>query len=77
LPPDLAYVVFTLEVLGGIALVLGVETRWAALAVVPVLAGATWAHLACRNLPILAVFHVPGLWLLNEMKKTLELIVKV
>jgi len=45
LPPDLAYVVFTLEVLGGIALVLGVETRWAALAVVPVLAGATWAHL--------------------------------
>jgi len=33
--------------------------------------------LACRNLPILAVFHVPGLWLLNEMKKTLELIVKV
>jgi len=35
------------------------------------------AVLACRNLPILAVFHVPGLWLLNEMKKTLELIVKV
>jgi len=33
--------------------------------------------LGCRNLPILAVFHVPGLWLLNDMKKTLELIVRV
>jgi len=31
--------------------------------------------LACRNLAILEVFHVPGLWLRNVMKKTPELIV--
>ena len=44
LPPLLAYLVFALEAIAGIALILGVQTRWAALAVVPVLLGATWAH---------------------------------
>ena len=29
---------------GGILLVLGVQARWVALALVPILAGATWAH---------------------------------
>lgn len=41
----LAYVVFAAEAIGGIALIIGAYTRLAALAVVPVLLGATWAHL--------------------------------
>lgn len=44
LPALLAYVVFALEALGGIALVLGVGTRWVAAALVPVLVGALWVH---------------------------------
>lgn len=44
LPGWLAYVIFTAEAIAGVLLVLGVQTRWVALAMVPVLAGATWAH---------------------------------
>lgn len=44
LPAWLAYAVFIAEALGGILLVLGVRTRWVALALMPILAGATWAH---------------------------------
>ena len=44
LPGALAYAVFLLEVTGGLMLILGVHARWAALALVPVLVGATWAH---------------------------------
>ena len=44
LPGVLAYVVFGLEAAGGVLLVLGVQTRWVAAALLPVLAGATWAH---------------------------------
>lgn len=44
LPEVLAYVVFAAETVGGGMLVLGVHSRWVALALVPVLAGATWAH---------------------------------
>jgi putative oxidoreductase len=40
LPPELAYLVMTAEVLGGIALVLGLWTRIVAIAVTPVLLGA-------------------------------------
>lgn len=40
----LAYMVFSAEVVAGVLLVLGVQTRWVALATVPILAGATWAH---------------------------------
>ena len=46
LPPLAAYGVFTVEVIGGVALLAGFAVRVAALAVVPVLLGATWAHLA-------------------------------
>ncbi|TBW54594.1 DoxX family protein [Marinobacter halodurans] len=46
LPGFVAYVVFLIEAMTGIALVLGVESRWAALLAAPVLAGATWAHAA-------------------------------
>ncbi|MCB2041418.1 MAG: DoxX family protein [Burkholderiaceae bacterium] len=41
----LAYPVFAAELLGGIALVLGVYARQAALALVPVMAVAAWVHL--------------------------------
>ena len=40
LPPALAYVTITAEVVGGIALILGVWTRVVALAVAPILLGA-------------------------------------
>jgi putative oxidoreductase len=44
LPAFLAYVVFAAEAVGGVLLVLGIRTRWVALALIPVLIGATWAH---------------------------------
>jgi putative oxidoreductase len=44
LPAFLAYVVFWMEAVGGAALLLGIGTRFAAAALVPVLVGATWAH---------------------------------
>jgi len=44
LPAILAYATIAAELLGGIALVLGVKTRWVSLALVPILLGATWAH---------------------------------
>ena len=43
-PGVLAYPVFAAELLGGIALVLGVYARQAALALVPVMAVAAWVH---------------------------------
>ncbi|AXS41396.1 DoxX family protein [Breoghania sp. L-A4] len=44
LPGWFAYVIFTVETAAGVMLVLGIQARWVALAVAPVLAGATWAH---------------------------------
>ena len=44
LPGVLAYVVFAIETVAGIALLLGFHTRLFAAAVIPVLLGATWAH---------------------------------
>jgi putative oxidoreductase len=40
LPPALAYLTMLAEVMGGVALILGFYTRWAALALVPILLGA-------------------------------------
>jgi putative oxidoreductase len=45
LPEALAYAVFAAEAVGGVLLVLGVQTRWVALGLVPVLLGAAWAHI--------------------------------
>ncbi|OUR65675.1 hypothetical protein A9Q79_01395 [Methylophaga sp. 42_25_T18] len=45
LPEFSAYIVFSIEVIAGIALILGVKTRLFSALVIPVLAGATWAHL--------------------------------
>jgi putative oxidoreductase len=44
LPALLAYVTIAAELLGGALLILGVRTRWVALALVPIMLGATWAH---------------------------------
>lgn len=44
LPGWFAYVVFAAEAVGGIMLVLGIQARWVALALAPILLGATWAH---------------------------------
>jgi putative oxidoreductase len=44
MPGWLAYVVFSAEAVAGVLLVLGVQSRWVALATMPILAGATWAH---------------------------------
>jgi putative oxidoreductase len=40
LPPSLAYLTIAAEIAGGAALILGVFTRWVAIALVPVLLGA-------------------------------------
>jgi putative oxidoreductase len=45
LPAALGYVTIAAEFGGGVLLVLGVYTRYVALALVPILLGATWAHL--------------------------------
>ncbi|GMR01370.1 MAG: DoxX family protein [Gammaproteobacteria bacterium] len=44
LPGFMAYVVFTIEAIAGIALILGIKTRVFSALVIPVLLGATWAH---------------------------------
>ena len=45
LPANLAYLVFTMELLGGIALVFGIYARQIALLLLPIMAVATWVHL--------------------------------
>ena len=44
LPGALAYLTFWAELLGGLALVAGIGTRWVAIALVPILVGAAWVH---------------------------------
>ena len=44
LPAIAAYLTIGAEILGGIALILGVQTRLVAVALLPVLLGATWVH---------------------------------
>ena len=44
LPGPLAYVVFAAETIGGLLLIAGLQVRLVALALLPVLLGATWVH---------------------------------
>ena len=44
LPAGLAYATFWAELAGGVLLVAGVGTRWVALGLIPILAGAAWVH---------------------------------
>jgi len=45
LPGWLGYFTFWAELIGGVLIFAGLYTRWAAAALVPILIGATWAHL--------------------------------
>lgn len=45
LPGALAYLTFWAELAGGALLIAGIGTRWVALGLIPILAGATWVHL--------------------------------
>lgn len=45
LPAAVAYFTIAAELIGGTALLLGAYTRYVAVALIPVLIGATWAHL--------------------------------
>jgi putative oxidoreductase len=44
LPAVLGHVVFAAEAIGGVLLILGVQSRWVALALLPILLGAVWVH---------------------------------
>ena len=44
LPAWMGYATFFAEAIGGVLLVLGVQTRWVAAALTPILLGAVWAH---------------------------------
>ena len=45
LPAALAYATVAAELVGGALLILGIGTRWVAVALIPFLIGATWVHL--------------------------------
>jgi putative oxidoreductase len=45
LPGVLAYATFLAEFVGGVLLVLGVQSRWVALGLLPILFGAAWVHI--------------------------------
>jgi putative oxidoreductase len=45
LPGVLGYVTFAAELVAGVLLILGLGTRWVAAVTIPILLGATWAHL--------------------------------
>jgi putative oxidoreductase len=44
LPGALAYATFWAELAGGALILAGVYSRWVAVALIPILIGATWAH---------------------------------
>jgi putative oxidoreductase len=44
LPASFAYATIVAEALGGVLLILGVQARWVALALSPILIGAIWVH---------------------------------
>ncbi len=45
LPAIAAYATIAAELIGGVALILGIGTRVVALGLIPLMLGATWAHL--------------------------------
>jgi putative oxidoreductase len=75
-PGFLAYPVFAAELLGGVALLLGVYARQAALALVPVMAVAAWVHLPNGwvhtstgggwEYPVFLIAASISLWLLGD-----------
>jgi len=81
-PGVLAYPVFAVELLGGLALVLGVYARQAALALVPVMAvaasvhfGNGWVHTSPNGgweYPVFLIVASVALWLLGDGALTLR-----
>lgn len=75
-PGFLAYPVFAAELLGGVALILGVYARQVSLALVPVMAAAAWVHLPNGWLhtspnggweyPVFLLVASIALWLLGD-----------
>jgi putative oxidoreductase len=75
-PGFLAYPVFAAELLGGIAILLGVYARQAALALVPVMAVAAWVHVPIGwvhtsngggwEYPVFLIAASIALWLLGD-----------
>lgn len=45
LPAFAAYAVFALEAIGGVLLILGIQTRYVAIGLIPILIGALWVHI--------------------------------
>lgn len=76
LPGFLAYPVFVVELVGGLALVLGVYARQTALALVPVMAVAAWVHVPNGwvhtsagggwEYPVFLIAASLSLWLLGD-----------
>ncbi len=44
LPAALGHLVFAAELAGGVMLILGIQSRWVALVLLPILLGAVWVH---------------------------------
>lgn len=75
-PSFLAYPVFALELIGGIALVLGIYARQVSLALVPIMAvaasvhfGNGWVHTSANGgweYPVFLVFTSLALWLIGD-----------
>ena len=75
-PGFLAYPVFVIEVLGGLALVLGIYARQVSLALVPVMAAAAWVHVPNGwvftssgggwEYPVFLIVASLSLWLLGD-----------
>ncbi len=75
-PAFLAYPFFAVEVLGGMALILGLYARQVALALVPLMAGAAWVHLPNGwvhtspgggwEYPVFLIAASIALWLLGD-----------
>jgi len=81
-PGFLAYPVFGIELIGGLALVFGFYARQAALALVPVMAAAAWVHLSNGwvhtspgggwEYPVFLIVTSVAVWLLGDGVATLR-----